>query len=75
MTADPTSLEGDAVDTTPCAIPGCASPAARSLARVEVRKAFPQLSEEGRRASLCRDHYKQYKKSTKVERKLNRIGW
>ncbi|HEV2316400.1 MAG TPA: hypothetical protein VGV89_02335 [Thermoplasmata archaeon] len=58
-----------------CAIAGCTSEAVRSLARVEVRKAFPELSEEGRRAPLCRDHYKQYKKATKQERTLDRLGW
>ena len=47
----------------------------RSLARVEVRKAFPSLPEAGRRAPLCREHYKQYKKATRKVRELARIGW
>jgi len=69
----PPGLDTDA--TTPCAVPGCGGPAVRSLARTEVRKAFPQLSEEGRRAPLCKDHYKQWKKATKAARKLDRLAW
>ena len=58
-----------------CAIDGCSAPAVRSLARSEVRKAFPMLAEAGRRAPLCREHYKEYKKSTRKERELARLGW
>lgn len=58
-----------------CAIPGCGGPAVRSLARSEVRKAFPKLSEEGRRAPLCKAHYKEWKKATKEERELERLAW
>ena len=58
-----------------CAIPGCGGVAVRSLARAEVRKAFPQLSEEGRRAHLCKDHYKQWKKATRAARELDRLDW
>ena len=62
-------------DDTPCTIPGCSGTAVRSLARSEVRKAFPELSEEGRRAPLCKDHYKQWKKATKESRELERLAW
>jgi hypothetical protein len=58
-----------------CAIPGCGGTSVRSLARSEVRKAFPALSEEGRRAALCKEHYKQWKKATKEERELERLAW
>ncbi len=65
--------EGDAAA---CAIPGCGGPAVRSLARSEVRKAFPELSEGGgRRAFLCKDHYKRWKKATKEARTLERLAW
>jgi hypothetical protein len=60
---------------TPCAIPGCGGASVRSLPRSEVRKAFPTLSEEGRRAPLCKEHYKQWKKATKEERTLERLAW
>jgi hypothetical protein len=67
------TAEGDV--SVPCAVPGCGGPSVRSLARSEVRKAFPQLSEEGRRAALCKDHYKEWKKATKTARQLDRLAW
>jgi hypothetical protein len=62
-------------ESAPCAIPGCGGLAFRSLARSEVRKAFPKLSEEGRRAPLCKLHYKEWKKATKEARTLERLTW
>jgi hypothetical protein len=41
---------------------------------VEARKVYPDLSEEGRRAPLCREHYKRWKKETKDARRLDRLG-
>lgn len=59
----------------PCAVPECSEPAVRSLARSEVRKAFPKLPEEPRRASLCRVHYREFKKATREARTLGRLDW
>jgi hypothetical protein len=70
--ADPTP-EGGPVE--PCIVPGCGAASARRLALAEARKAFPQLPDKGRRAPLCRDHYREWKKSTKEARKLDRLGW
>lgn len=58
-----------------CAVPGCGAESVRSIARVEARKVFDRVSEEGRRAPLCRDHYKEWKKATKQARKLDRLAW
>ena len=58
-----------------CIIPNCGGEVARHLALAEARKAFPQLGESGRRAPLCREHYKEWKKLTKSARKLDRLGW
>jgi hypothetical protein len=41
---------------------------------VEARKVYADLSDEGRRAPLCRDHYKRWKKETKDARRLDRLG-
>ncbi len=65
--------EAPAVDT--CAVPGCSGEAIRHLTLAEARKAFPDLGDKGRRAPLCRDHYREWKKSTKEARKLDRLGW
>ena len=57
-----------------CLVPGCAEPALRHLALAEARRAFSSLPEKGRRAPLCRAHYKEWKKATKAERDLSRLG-
>ena len=58
----------------PCLVPGCGAPSVRHLARAEAAKAFPNLPEKGRRAPLCRDHYREWKKATRERRELDRLG-
>jgi hypothetical protein len=62
-------------DEATCLVPGCGGVAVRNLSLAEARKAFATLPEEGRRAPLCRDHYKEWKKATKEARTLDRLGW
>jgi hypothetical protein len=57
-----------------CALPECHEPVVRHLALAEARRAFEQLPEKGRSAPLCREHYKQWKKATKKDRTLERLG-
>ena len=59
----------------PCMIPGCGAESVRHLTLAEARKGFPELPEKGRRAPLCRAHYKAWKKATKEQRSLDRLGW
>ncbi len=59
----------------PCAVRGCGEPSVRHLSLTEAKKGLPDLPEQGRRAPLCREHYKQWKKATREERKLQRLGW
>ena len=73
LESDGPAQEEDPVE--PCIVPDCGAPAVRHLARTEARKAFPMLPEKGRRAPLCRDHYREWKKSTKAARKLDRVTW
>ena len=62
------------VDT--CSVLGCENPAARSLPAVRVKGADLKLKdEEARRAHLCKDHYKKFKKATKDDRELERLAW
>ncbi len=58
----------------PCRFPGCGEPSVRHLSLAEARRAFDELPEEGRRAPLCRIHYKEWKRRTKDARKLERLG-
>lgn len=56
-----------------CSVSNCGAESVRSIAVQEARKAFPSLGEE-RRAHLCREHYRAWKKATKKDRELRRIG-
>jgi hypothetical protein len=67
------SPEGEAEES--CLVPGCGGVAVRHLALAEARKAFSNLPEKGRRAPLCRDHYREWKKATKKARQLERAAW
>jgi len=61
----------------PCAVEGCGEPAARSLSAAKVKQVLPDLriGDVGRRAHLCRTHYRQFRKKTKEERELERAAW
>lgn len=60
-----------------CDVSECKNPVKRSLSRKKVSDALPELKfkNESRRAHLCKEHYKEYKKKTKKERELERLGW
>jgi hypothetical protein len=68
------SPEAPAEGDDPCVVPGCGAPAVRHLALAEARRAFDNLPEKGRRAPLCREHYRAWKKATREARKLDRLG-
>jgi len=57
-----------------CIVPACGQEVLRHLALAEARRAFENLPEKGRSAPLCREHYKQWKKATKKDRTLERLG-
>ncbi len=57
-----------------CVVPGCAEEVARHLSLAEAKKAFSHLPDSGRRAPLCRTHYKEWKKATREARALGRLG-
>jgi len=67
--------DAESPDEEPCLVPGCGAPSVRRLSLVEARKVFDRLPEKGRRAPLCRDHYREWKKATKSARQLDRLGW
>ena len=53
-----------------CSVSGCGKEAARSISAEKVRMAGLSLGSGERRAYLCENHYKEYKKRTKKERKI-----
>lgn len=52
-----------------CSVSGCGQDAARSLSAEKVRTAGLRVGNE-RRAYLCKEHYKEYKKKTKKDKQL-----
>ncbi len=60
-----------------CGVSGCGKDAVRSVAEGKLKAALPGLSAKAdfRRVHLCRDHYREFRKKTKQERELDRLGW
>lgn len=54
-----------------CTVTGCEKDAIRSLPAEKVTSAGLKVG-EARRAYLCKEHYKEYKKGTKKERMLEK---
>jgi hypothetical protein len=53
-----------------CSVSGCAKEAIRSISAEKVRSADLKIGSDERRAYLCKEHYKEYKKKTKKEKKI-----
>ncbi len=59
-----------------CDIEGCKADAERSISGKKVEKAGMSLaSDPDKNAHLCREHYREFKKKTKKDRTLERLGW
>jgi hypothetical protein len=54
-----------------CSVSGCGRDAVRSLSGEKVRKAGLKVGQE-KRAYLCREHYKEYKKKTKKDKQIEK---
>jgi len=54
-----------------CSVSGCGKDAARSLSAEKVKMAGVKVGSE-KRAYLCREHYKEYKKKTKKDKQLEK---
>lgn len=57
-----------------CSVEGCGSSAVRSLSADTVASVGFKIGEE-RRAYLCENHYKNFKKKTKREKLLEKWRW
>ena len=60
-----------------CALNGCDEEGVKSLAKSKIEDVFGKDSFKlsGKRAKLCKKHYKEYKKETKDDRKMDRLDW
>lgn len=62
--------------TRRCDIEGCDAEGVRSISGKKVDKAGMQLSgSPDKNAHLCKSHYREFKKKTKSDRTLDRLGW
>jgi hypothetical protein len=65
-------------DPDTCSVKGCQNPVKRKLSGRAVSKAVPDMkfkSKDPRKVRLCKEHYKEYKKAIKEERKYERMSW
>lgn len=60
-----------------CEISGCDEEAVRSIPSGKLKSALPDVSieKERGRMRICKKHYREYKKATKEDRELHRLGW
>ena len=58
-----------------CDVTGCSDSSVKSISAKKVEDAGLELEEgAGKRAHLCKEHYKEYKKATKTDRALEHLG-
>lgn len=57
-----------------CEVIGCDNPAERSVAAKKVESAGLDVEASKGKIHLCKLHYKEYKKASKTDRKLESLG-
>ena len=58
-----------------CSVSGCGNEAARSISADKVKAAGLKVSGQEKRAFICKEHYKEYKKKTKKDKTLEKWRW
>lgn len=58
-----------------CNVDGCDMDGARSLNTMRVQNAGLRVSSAGKKAVLCKEHYKEWKKESKEDRDLERARY
>ncbi len=58
-----------------CDVVGCDADAVKTVSRKKADKVLNIKSGKSTKVHLCKEHYKLFKKKTKKERKLERVGW
>ncbi|MCX6653081.1 MAG: hypothetical protein NT137_07005 [Methanomassiliicoccales archaeon] len=61
-------------DVERCMVKDCGKEAERSVSGESAREAGLDVEEGTKRAHLCKDHYRQFKKATKQDRILDSLG-
>jgi len=57
-----------------CDVVGCENPAVRGLSPKKVKNAGLDIEDVRGKVHLCKEHYKEYKKASKTDRKLEMLG-
>ncbi|MBT0158847.1 hypothetical protein G4O51_02555 [Candidatus Bathyarchaeota archaeon A05DMB-2] len=55
-----------------CSVSGCSREAARSISSGKAKSAGLNVNSNEKRAYLCREHYKEFKKKTKKDKTLEK---
>lgn len=55
-----------------CSVSGCGKEAARSISTEKVKSAGLKVGSSEKRAYLCKEHYKEFKKKTKKDKTLDK---
>ena len=55
-----------------CSVSGCGKEATRSISTEKVKSAGLKVGSSEKRAYLCREHYKEFKKKTKKDKTLEK---
>lgn len=60
-----------------CGVSGCGRDAVRSVALEKAKEVLggKSMQADFRRVHLCREHYRAFRKATKKDRELERLGW
>jgi len=58
-----------------CSVSGCGREAARSISASKVKAAGLSVSSKEKRAFICKEHYKEFKKKTKKDKTLEKWRW
>ena len=57
-----------------CDVSGCDEDSVKTVGKKKVENVF-SVEGRGSKVHLCKKHYKEYKKETKKDRELERVGW
>ena len=60
-----------------CNVVNCTAEVKRSISMKKVQNALPNMKfkKDTKKVHLCREHYKEFKKATKADRKIETLTW
>lgn len=69
-------MSKDSSEDAVCDVAGCDEEAERSIAAKKVIDAGLSLKDKNlKKAQLCKNHYRDFKKATKKDRELDKLNW